>query len=130
VLIALPWRGLLPPETKLTMQDFQKISTATIDLADERYVDALQRDARLPQEQLGSGTRVVLLGSKATPSRHFWRSLGLDCYSRPLFTGRGNMSSGGLMLRCVRENIQLNYVSVGTAMPRGPRPANLPAQQG
>ena len=43
-LIVLRWRGPLPRETKLNTQDFQKISTATIDLADEGYVDALKRD--------------------------------------------------------------------------------------
>ena len=42
------------------------------------------------------------------------------------FVGRGDMSRGGLMLRCVREGTQLTYVPVATAVRRSPRLAKLP----
>ena len=41
------------------------------------------------------------------------------------FVGRGDMSRGGLMLRCVRENRELEYVPVAGATRRGKRPAKL-----
>jgi hypothetical protein len=35
------------------------------------------------------------------------------------------MSRGGLLLRCVREGVELEYVPVHEAVRRGPRPARL-----
>jgi hypothetical protein len=71
---------------------------------------------------------VVLLGSIAT-----------DKYLVPLeaafgprvllpsdFAGRGDMSRGGLLLRCVDENRELAYVPAAGAVRHGPRPARLP----
>ena len=42
------------------------------------------------------------------------------------FVGRGDMSRGGLMLRCVRERRELDYAPVLTAVRHGPRPPKLP----
>jgi hypothetical protein len=41
------------------------------------------------------------------------------------FVGRGDMSRGGLMLRCVRENRRLRYVPAASAVRHGPRPPRL-----
>jgi hypothetical protein len=40
--------------------------------------------------------------------------------------GRGDMSRGGLMLRCVDEGRELAYVPLVGAVRHGPRPARLP----
>ena len=42
------------------------------------------------------------------------------------FVGRGDMSRGGLLLRCARAGTELTYVGVGEVMRRGPRPPRLP----
>jgi hypothetical protein len=41
------------------------------------------------------------------------------------FVGRGDMSRGGLMLRCVEESRELSYVPVIGATRHGQRPAKL-----
>jgi len=70
----------------------------------------------------------VLLGSVATPK--YVEPL-LEIFGERLlfpaeFAGRGDMSRGGLMLRCARSGEQLTYVQVATAMHHGPRPPRLP----
>ena len=46
------------------------------------------------------------------------------------FVGRGDMSRGGLMLRCVQERRELPYVPLVGAQRRGSRPARLPPLAG
>jgi hypothetical protein len=41
------------------------------------------------------------------------------------FVGRGDMSRGGLLLRAVREERELDYVPVAGAVRHGPRPPRL-----
>jgi hypothetical protein len=41
------------------------------------------------------------------------------------FIGRGDMSRGGLMLRCVRTGVELDYVPVSGAIRRGSRAPRL-----
>ncbi|HEU5262826.1 MAG TPA: hypothetical protein VFU41_15510 [Gemmatimonadales bacterium] len=43
------------------------------------------------------------------------------------FVGRGDMSRGGLLLRCARSGTPLDYVPVRDAVRRGPRPPRLEA---
>lgn len=55
----------------------------------------------------------------------------LDCFGDRLvfpedFVGRGDMSRGGLMLRCAREGRELAYVPARGAVRHGPRPPKLP----
>jgi hypothetical protein len=42
------------------------------------------------------------------------------------FVGRGDMSRGGLMLRCARAGTELTYAPVGSVTRHGPRPPRLP----
>jgi hypothetical protein len=42
------------------------------------------------------------------------------------FVGRGDMSRGGLLLRCVREEVPLAYVPVAGSVRHGARPGKLP----
>jgi len=41
------------------------------------------------------------------------------------FVGRGDMSRGGLLLRCARAGAELEYIGVAGAVRRGPRPPRL-----
>jgi hypothetical protein len=44
----------------------------------------------------------------------------------PAFVGRGDMSRGGLLLRCARAGVELPYSPVGNVTRHGPRPPRLP----
>ena len=46
------------------------------------------------------------------------------------FVGRGDMSRGGLLLRCVNEGRELDYAPLASAARRGRRPARLVPQPG
>jgi len=120
--------GLLPTEKLLTREELCAISAASISLSDERYRIPFERDARLLAEQIGINCEVVLLGSVATPKyvEPLLKIFGERLLFPAEFAGRGDMSRGGLMLRCVRSGEQLTYVPVATAQRHGARPPKLP----
>jgi len=70
----------------------------------------------------------VLLGSIATAK---YADVLLDALGElllfpPDFVGRGDMSRGGLLLRCVRGGTELQYATLLGAVRHGPRPPKLP----
>jgi hypothetical protein len=117
VLVITPSRGLLHPETVMRMCDLEEMATARVDLEDERYRVPLERDARGLMERLDGGVRVVLLGSIATPKyvQPLVRIFGRRLVFPAEFVGRGDMSRGGLLLRSVREAMELEYLPVTEA---------------
>jgi hypothetical protein len=128
VLVITACGGLLPPEILLTRDALCAISSAPVAASETRYRIPLERDARLLADRMGSRCQVVLLGSVATPK--YVEPL-LEIFGRRLlfpaeFAGRGDMSRGGLMLRCARSGQQLTYVPVATAQRHGARPPKLP----
>jgi hypothetical protein len=119
--------GLVSPDRKITLRDLREITSGDIDAAEARYRVPLQRDARLLLENIGADCEVVLLGSVATPK--YVEPL-LEVFGERLlfpveFVGRGDMSRGGLMLRCAREKTELTYVPVAGAVRHGARPPKL-----
>ena len=120
--------GLLPPETLVNQKQLCLISSASVDASEPRYRVPLERDARLVASHLNDDCEVVLLGSVATPKyvEPLLAIFGERLFFPAEFAGRGDMSRGGLMLRCVREGVELNYVSIATGERHGPRPAKLP----
>ena len=120
--------GLLPPETPLNREQLCLISSAPVDASEPRYRVPLERDARLVASHLSDDCEVVLLGSVATPKyvEPLLSIFGERLVFPAEFAGRGDMSRGGLMLRCVREGVELTYVSIATGERHGPRPAKLP----
>jgi hypothetical protein len=120
--------GLIPPETRVTIERLREIASVPIDSAEARYRVPLERDARKLLSRMSTSCEVVLLGSVATP-KYVEPLLGVfgERLMFPAeFAGRGDMSRGGLMLRCARSGEQLTYVPVATAMRHGPRPPKLP----
>jgi hypothetical protein len=120
--------GLIPPDTVIDVAQLRAISSVPIEAADARYRVPLERDARILLDLVGSKADIVLLGSVATP-KYVDPLLGI--FGERLlfpaeFAGRGDMSRGGLMLRCVSARTQLTYVPVATGTRRGSRPAKLP----
>lgn len=120
--------GLLPPETCLTRDSLCAISSAPVAVSESRYRVPLERDARQLAEQIGPSCQVVLLGSVATPKyvEPLLKIFGERLLFPAEFAGRGDMSRGGLMLRCARSGVQLTYVPVATAQRHGVRPPKLP----
>jgi predicted kinase len=120
--------GLVPPETIVTIEQLEYIATIPIDAADARYREPLERACRTLDELAGPSTDYVLLGSVAT-LKYLEPMVGVFD-SRLLFpeefAGRGDMSRGGLMLRCASAGVQLTYVPLGKLTRHGPRPPKLP----
>jgi hypothetical protein len=119
--------GLVPPETVVTLERLREISSVNVDPVDPRYRAPLDRDARTLSHRAGPGCEVVLLGSIATPK---YVDALLDVFGRRLlfpaeFVGRGDMSRGGLMLRCVQSGVQLTYIPVLNAVRHGRKPPRL-----
>lgn len=120
--------GLVLPERMMAREDLCQISDAPVEAAEPRYRIPLERDARSLAAKVTADCEVVLLGSIATP-KYVEPLLGIfgDRLKFPAeFAGRGDMSRGGLMLRCVRDGVELNYVSVTRGERHGARPAKLP----
>jgi hypothetical protein len=69
----------------------------------------------------------VLLGSIASPKYvEILLAIFADRLLFPAdFVGRGDMSRGGLMLRCVTAGEELRYVPVAGAVRHGQRPPKL-----
>jgi hypothetical protein len=128
VLVITACGGLLSPEMPITRDALRAISSAPVSLSEERYRIPLERDARLIAAQVGSRCEVVLLGSIATPKyvEPLQKIFGERLLFPAEFAGRGDMSRGGLMLRCARSGQQLTYVPVATAKRHGARPPKLP----
>jgi hypothetical protein len=119
--------GLVPADTLVTLDRLREISIGSIDPSDERYRTPLHRDAQLLSEAASTNCEIVLLGSIATPK---YVDPLLSVFGRRLvfpaeFVGRGDMSRGGLMLRCVQSGEQLTYVRVLEATRRGRKPPKL-----
>ncbi len=120
-------RGLLSPETAITLNDLIEMSGVPIDLNDRRYRKPLFRDALALADQLPPGSKIVLLGSIATGKYvdPLLEVFGSNLLFPEKFVGRGDMSRGGLMLRCAESRLELAYVSVASAVRRGTRPPKL-----
>jgi hypothetical protein len=128
VLVITACGGLLSPEMLITRDVLCAISSAPVAASETRYRVPLERDARLLAERMGNRCEVVLLGSVATPKyvEPLQKIFGERLLFPAEFAGRGDMSRGGLMLRCARNGQQLTYVPVATAQRHGARPPKLP----
>lgn len=120
-------RGLVPPETIVHRDDLVAFAKVDIATAGERHSAPLRRDALRLDDALPDDSPVVLLGSIATGK---YTDLLLEIFGERLvfpgeFVGRGDMSRGGLLLRCVHEQRELDYVPVLGAVVHGSRPARL-----
>ena len=119
-------RGLLPAEEATSLAQLKAFSSVEIDPANLHYRRPLLRAARQIAKRHPE-CHAVLLGSISTGK---YVDVLLDVFGDRLqfpveFVGRGDMSRGGLMLRCVRAAQELEYVAVGGAIRRGKRPPRL-----
>jgi hypothetical protein len=118
-------RGLVAADTPVTLDDLERMAPVPIDLDEPKYTCPLRRSIR-KLASLGDACQFVLLGSIATPKYVTILSEGLGgslLYPTD-FAGRGDMSRGGLLLRCVREGRELTYTPI-TGTHHGTRPPKL-----
>ncbi len=119
--------GLVSPDEPVTLARLQSFARVPIDSAEPRYRRPLVRDARALASRIGSDCEVVLLGSIATGK---YVDILSEAFGDRLrfpgeFVGRGDMSRGGLLLRCAREGRELSYRPVSGEARRGKRPPKL-----
>lgn len=121
-------RGLVPLETPITLEYLEQVAAVPIDVADPRYRLPLERDCGLLNETSGPNCDFVLLGSVATVKylEPMFGIFGDRLLFPKEFVGRGNLSRGGLLLRCARAGAELAYAPLGKLTRHGPRPSKLP----
>jgi hypothetical protein len=127
VYVITPSEGLRLHDEPTDLERLRRFAQVDIAAADARYHGPLRRDARALAEMLDAACEVVLLGSVATAKYvdPLAETFGARLCFPAEFVGRGDMSRGGLLLRCVRAGRELRYVPVAGAVRRGPRPARL-----
>ena len=127
VQIITTTRGLLPPETRVTVDDLREFAAGDVAADAPAFVEPLERSAHRLREALPPDADVVLLGSIATDKY-------LDALLRVFddrlrfpeaFIGRGDMSRGGLLLRAADAGRELAYLGARDAPRRGRRPPRL-----
>src|SRR4051812_16503319 len=127
ILVITPTRGLVPAAARIGLADLREFAEVDIDAADPRYREPLERDVRQLAKKLSPKGEVVLLGSVATGKyvdvllEHFGPRLRFPAD----FVGRGDMSRGGLLLRCAVDGNELTYIAVEGAVRKGKRPPKL-----
>jgi len=127
-LVIVPGAGLVSPEERVGLEALRAFAEVPVDVKDARYRIPLERDARRLARRLGRNGEAVLLGSIASGK---YTEVLLTIFRERLrfptvFVGRGDMSRGGLMLRCARASIEMEYAAVGGAVVHGERPPRLP----
>jgi hypothetical protein len=123
-------RGLVPVETRICIEHLEAFAETDIKESERSFRTPLVRDATLVKNAVPEG-EVVLLGSIA--SKKYVDPL-LEVFGERLlfpseFVGRGDMSRGGLLLRCVDDAKELTYVPVKGATRKGVRPPKLPPRR-
>ena len=119
--------GLVPADTYITLETLRAAARVDIKAANPRYRRPLLASARTVAEHLGPDGAITLLGSIASDKYvNALLSIFGERLTFPLeFVGRGDMSRGGLLLRCVRAGQELTYMPVAGAVRHGPRPPRL-----
>jgi len=127
VLLITPNAGLRAVDTLVTVASIQGFAAADVDVRNPKYRKPLEDASIALLEAIGPECEVVLLGSVASGK---YVDVLLPIFGRRLtfpihFVGRGDMSRGGLMLRCVAAGLELDYLPLEGAVRHGARPPKL-----
>jgi hypothetical protein len=125
-LVITPTRGLVPPESRISLEVLREFADGAVELDNAGYRGPLEAHARAVAEHAGDA-RMVLLGSIASGK---YVDVLTGIFGERLvfpvdFVGRGDMSRGGLMLRAAESGEELEYVPVIGARRHGARPPKL-----
>jgi len=126
-LVITPSRGLMPAQTIIDAALLREFAGVDVAAGNAAYRAPIDRDAEALAARIGARTPVILLGSIATGKYVdvLCPRLGQRLHYPPSFIGRGDMSRGGLMLRCVLADVELEYASIAGATRHGQRPPKL-----
>jgi hypothetical protein len=113
VLIITPTAGLLPHDAAIRLSRLRGFARVPIHKKHELYRRSLLRAARALAADVGPDCEIILLGSIASGKylEILIHVLGDRLRVPADFIGLGDMSRGGLLLRCVREQRELEYIS-------------------
>lgn len=125
--VITPNRGLVPTDVPITLDELRAFAEVDINEDDPRYRKPLVRDVKKLIRHLPADVQVVFLGSIATGK---YVEVLLENFGDRLlfpadFVGRGDMSRGGLLLRCAVDGRELDYIPVLGAVRKGKRPPKL-----
>jgi predicted kinase len=125
--VITPGEGLRDPAEPVTLTRLRRYDQVRIKASEKRYLKPLLRDANALKILAGSDCRIVLLGSIASTRyvEPLVEVFGARLLFPPAFVGRGDMSRGGLLLRCADAGEELEYTAVLGAQRHGPRPPRL-----
>jgi len=127
VFVITPTRGLVDARMRIRLDDLREFATVDIHKDDPRFRAPIERDARVLARKLPPQSEIILLGSIATGKyvNVLVASFGDRLRFPADFVGRGDMSRGGLMLRCAVDGQELSYIAVVGAIVNGKRPPKL-----
>src|SRR5688572_27821793 len=127
VFIITPTAGLRSPDTSVTLDALRTFATVDVCADNPKYRKPLERAANAVAGDIGTDCEVVLLGSIASPKYVdvLQGIFGARLMFPAEFVGRGDMSRGGLLLRCAAARYELTYVPVAGAVRHGQRPPKL-----
>jgi hypothetical protein len=114
IFVIAPGFGLVPPDWRITEERMKVLGRTEVDVRKRNYRLPLRRDALALAERLEPDAQVVLLGSVATGKYVdiLWPVFGDQLRFPAIFAGLGDMSRGGLLLRAVREDRELEYTTL------------------
>jgi hypothetical protein len=127
IFVITPTAGLRSPDTVVTREALRAFAGVDVSVDNPRYRRPLERSARALRDEIGPDCGVILLGSIASGKYvEILQSIFGERLLFPAdFVGRGDMSRGGLMLRCASARDELRYVPVAGAVRHGARPPRL-----
>ncbi|MGH7872435.1 MAG: hypothetical protein ACREQO_09470 [Candidatus Binatia bacterium] len=127
ILIITPTAGLVPHDSSIQLTKLRGFSRVPIHLKNRLYCSSLRHSARKLAVNLDPDCELILLGSVGTRK---YLDILAPIFGERLripaeFVGLGDMSRGGLLLRCVRENCQLNYIDAASVTTPGPKRSRM-----
>jgi hypothetical protein len=127
IFVITPTRGLVSCDAAIRVSTLRGFARVPVHKNHRLYRRSLVMTARALSTIIGADCEVVLLGSIASGK---YLDLLTGIFGARLrvpadFIGLGDMSRGGLMLRCVREGRELEYIAAerAYALSRLPRTA-------
>ena len=114
IYVIAPGFGLVPPDWRITPERMKVMAKTPVDVAKRAYRKPLEDDARALAKTLEPDAQVVLLGSVASGKYVdiLWPVFQHRLRFPAAFAGLGDMSRGGLMLRAVRADRELEYTTL------------------
>jgi hypothetical protein len=127
VFVITPTAGLRSIDTPVTLAALRAFAAVDVAVDNPKYRRPLETSARALAADIGPDCDVVLLGSIASPKyvNVLQAIFGNRLVFPADFVGRGDMSRGGLLLRCVSSREELRYIPVAGAVRTGQRPPKL-----